>query len=432
MTIKEILLLIIIFIIACVRFFYFIPDKPNFDKIVGKDIVLSGEVIDYPDERSFNTRIILKLNEEKSNILVIIPKEYEVSYGDEIKVEGVLETPENFITSSGKEFNYNQYLANKNIYFIVKGKSIEIISRGNGNIILENLFKLRRKFISNIDRVISVPNNFLANGLILGERGGFDNEMKDQFVRTGTIHIVALSGYNITIVTESVVKMLSLVLSGTLSIIFGIFVILLFVLMTGASSTAVRAGIMATIVLFSRLTGREYQAGRALIIAALFMIAYDVRAITDISFQLSFLATAGVLFIHKKIINYLTFIPSFLRDLVSTTISATIAVLPILLHSTGVLSIVSLPANILILPVIPLAMLFSFLVGLIGFISPSFSFLISFISELLLSYILKVVNFFSSLSFASVEIKSFPWVLVVIIYSFLIFWVFKKLPPKRW
>ena len=157
-------------------------------------------------------------------------------------------------------------------------------------------------------------------------------------------------------------------------------------------------------------------------------ITYDLRVLTDISFQLSFIATAGVLFVTPKVIKWVKFLPIRFgfRELVATTIAATISVLPLLLHATGVLSIVSLPANILILPLIPLTMFFSFLVGVFGFISPMLSIPFAYIADLLLSYILSIIHFFAELPFASVTIKSFPLLLTLILYVFLVRWILKK------
>jgi len=115
-----------------------------------------------------------------------------------------------------------------------------------------------------------------------------------------------------------------------------------------------------------------------------------------------------------------------IREMVATTVAATIAVLPILLYLTGVLSLVSIPANILILLFIPIAMLFIFFTGILGFISPLLSIPFGFISYLILLYILSVIGFLGSLSFASVNIQSFPLPLTILIYAFLLWWVFKK------
>ncbi len=427
---KEISIILILIGIAVIRFYFFLPKPSPFSSAVGKSVSVEGEVVEAPDIRLSNQRLIVKPKNQESNILVVTSKDIEVSYGDLIKVNGTLDTPENFITTSGKEFNYKRYLANQDVYFIIKNAEVEIISHDNGWLVQSWLYKLRDSFMRNINRVISPPESDLANGLILGARGGFDNDTKDEFISTGTIHIIALSGYNVTIVAENTMKILGVFLAETISIVFGVVLIILFVLLAGASSTAIRAGIMAVIALFARMTGRTYDAGRALVIAGLLMIAYDPRVLVDISFQLSFIATFGVLFITPKTEIWIKFIPSRfgLRDVIATTLAATIAVLPVLLHSTGILSIVSLPANILILPLIPITMLFSFLVGILGFISPVVALPFAYIAHLLLLYILSVIYFFASLPFASVTIKSFPIFIVIIFYAIILWWVFKKKP----
>ncbi len=425
---KEIYIIITLVFVASIRYFFFIPQAPAYDTAIGKNVSVEGLVIDTPDVRLNNTRLTIRPKNEESNILAVVDNFTNVSYGDLVKATGELESPENFITTSGKEFNYERYLANQDIYYIIRNADVEIISSGNGNWLKSKLYDFRNSFIRNIEQVISPPKSDLANGLVLGARGGFSKDMRDEFINTGTIHIVALSGYNITVVAEGVMKVLGLILSQALSIVFGIIVIILFIIMAGASATAVRAGVMATIVLFARLTGRRYDAGRALVIAGLLMIAYDPRVVTDISFQLSFLATSGVLFITPKVIRFVRWVPIGLglRELVATTIGATIAVLPLLLYSTGILSLVSLPANILILPLIPLTMLLIFITGILGFIAVPLSIPFGYLSHLLLSYILATVHFFASLPFSSTTIQTFPLMLVIILYALLAWWMFKK------
>ncbi len=425
---KEISLIFILIIIAIVRYLFFLPVPPPYEGVIGQNVVFEGIVSEPPDVRVSNKRIVITKEEGDVNILAIIPLTVPVSYGDIARVTGELETPENFMTDAGKEFNYERYLANQDIYFIIKNAEIEVLSHGHGNYVKSLLFKLRDVFIRNINKVIGKGQSDLANGLILGVRGGFSNELRDKFISTGTIHIVALSGYNVTIVAEGVMKVFGLILAQTASIILGIVTIVLFVILAGASATAVRAGIMAGIVLFARMTGRTYDAGRALFIAALIMVAYDLRIVTDISFQLSFIATFGVLFVTPKTIKWVKFLPNIFgfRELVATTLAATITVLPILLYSTGVLSIVSIPANILILPIIPITMFMSFIVGVVGLVSTTLSIPFAYISHLLLSYILSIVDLFASIPFASVIIKKFPIVLVIVLYIIIVWWSMKK------
>ena len=428
LTKKEISLIIALILIALVRFFFFIPKAPLYNSVVGKTVTLSGVVSEDPDIRLKNKHLNVRLEEQDVNILVFVGREVEVNYGDTIEVRGVLEEPENFTTSTGKEFNYKRYLANKDIYYLIKNADIKIIASGGGSKIKTWLYKLRGSFMNNINKVIPMPESDLANGLILGARGGFDEDTKQGFIDTGTIHIIALSGYNVSIVADNVMKAFSLILSQTIAIVCGMVVILLFIIMTGASATAVRAGVMATIMLLGRMTGRKYLAGRALVIAGLMMVAYDPRILVDMSFELSFIATWGVLFITPKTLNWFKFLPLRFgfREMVASTVAATIAVLPILLHLTGVLSLVSLPANFLILLLIPTAMLFIFITGISGFITPILSIVFGYITYLILLYMLSVIHFFGTLSFASVSIQSFPLFLTILIYIGLLWWVHRN------
>jgi competence protein ComEC len=158
------------------------------------------------------------------------------------------------------------------------------------------------------------------------------------------------------------------------------------------------------------------------------MVAYDPRVLVDMSFQLSFIATGGVLYLTPKTLNWFRFVPLRFgfREMVASTVAATISVMPILLYLTGVFSLVSLPANFLILLLIPYAMFFIFVTGISGFIAPALAIFFGYITYIMLKYILGVIHFFGSLPFASFTIQSFPLVLTIIIYIFLLYFVFKE------
>ncbi|MCX6755739.1 MAG: ComEC/Rec2 family competence protein [Candidatus Nomurabacteria bacterium] len=426
MRTREIIIVIILLSIALIRFLYFIPTSPRgyFDS-VGKRIEFDGVVVDAPDVRTGNQRLIVNPKGTDTNILVVASIDTDIEYGDEIHVVGKLETPENFITNTGKEFNYQRYLSNRDIYFIVQYAGVDVLSHNNGNFIKKYLFKLRNSFTKNINRALRSPESDLAGGLLLGSKGNFSNETRDEFVTTGTIHIIALSGYNVTIVATSVMRIFNLFLSKTISAGFGIFMIILFVVMAGSGASAVRAGVMACIALLGRIHGREYDAGRALVVAGLLMFAYDPRVVTDSSFQLSFLATFGILYITPRVGIWVLWLPSRfgIREIAATTIAAEIAVLPLLLYSTGVLSLVSFPANVLILPFIPITMLSAFIVGVVGFISSGLSIIFGYVAYISLFYILKTIHIFASLPLASIIIHSFPIYVVISLYILVIYWI---------
>ena len=412
---------------------FHLADKSNpeyFEQNVGQKVELTGEIIDEPDIRETNQKLIVesKIKNQKTKILLSTDLASEYQYGDEISFSGKLAKPENFMTDQGKEFDYVNYLKKDGVLYVMNYPKVEIISHGHGNKIKSALFYIKDKFLEKINFAIQSPENLLMGGLILGEKSEFDQALRQSFVNTGTIHIVALSGYNVTIVAEWIMK-LFVFLPRTFGIGIGIFAILLFILMTGASSTAIRAGGMATLALIARATGRNYDVARALILTAFLMILFNPFILAfDVSFQLSFIATVAVIFLSPKIEKYFLWVTKRfqLRDIISVTCAAYILVLPFILYKMGNLSMVALPANALILPFIPFTMLLGFLTGFVGFIWYVLAVPLGFISYLFLHYELSVISFFSKIPFASFSIPVFPLFLTILIYLYFIYRLFGR------
>src|SRR3989339_1501886 len=398
------------------------------DRVAPIVVSMHGEIVDEPTMGENNQKLIVQTKE--TIILITTDFENNYKYGDIINFSGKLEKPENFITDQGKEFDYINYLRKDGIFYVISFPKVEIISRGNGNFIQAFLFSVKEKFLEKMNLAIQTPESLLMGGLILGEKASFSAPMRKSFVDTGTIHIIALSGYNVTIVAEWLMKLFAQIpyASKNLGIGIGIFTILLFVLMTGGSSTAIRAGIMAVLALIARATGRNYDVARALILAGVLMIIFNPFVLVyDVSFQLSFIATIAVIFFAPKVEKYFLWVPeSFkLRDVVSVTFAAYIFVLPFVLYKMGNLSLVAFPANVLILPFIPLTMIFGFFTGFAGIISHILATPLGYIAYLLLHWELGVINVLAGVSFASFTIPNFPIILVLVIYgwvSYPLFW----------
>jgi competence protein ComEC len=432
---SQITLILGVFILAFAlgAFRFHVVDKPapeSFESKVGQEISFSGVLVDEPNigEKNQKLNIGAEEGEERTEILITVNFGENFEYGDEVSVSGILEKPENFVTDSGKDFDYVNYLRKDGIFYVMGYPDIEIISQDNGSKIKSVLFDIKNKFLEKINFAIPNPESLLMGGLILGERSAFSSDQRQDFVRTGTIHIIALSGYNITIVAEWFMKLFAFLPQG-LAVGAGIFAILLFILMTGGSSTAVRAGIMATLALFARATGRNYDAGRILVLAGALMIVFNpFLLVYDVSFQLSFIATVAVIFLAPRIEKYFQWITKRfgLRDIVSVTVAAYIFVLPFILYKMGNLSLVALPANILILPLIPFTMVLGFFTGFVGFIWSALSLPFGFISYLLLHYELGVISILSNLSFASFSIPNFPLVLTILIYAYFTYRLFGR------
>ncbi len=404
-----------------------------FESKVGEHISFTGIIIDEPDKRENNQKltILTKENDEQTKILASVSLDDKYKYGDEINFSGKLQKPENFTTDQGKEFDYINYLRKDGIYYVMSYVNTDVISSDNGNFIKSILFSAKAKFLEKIDLNIRQPESLLMGGLILGEKSAFSDELRKSFVNTGTIHIVALSGYNVTIIAEWIMKLFTHIsfISNNLGIGLGIFSILLFVLMTGASSTAIRAGIMATLVLIARATGRNYDVGRGLVLAGVFMVLLNPFVLVyDVSFQLSFIATIAVIFFTPKIEKYFLWVPTHfqLRDIISVTSSAYVFVFPFILYKMGNLSTVALPANVLVLPFIPITMLFGFLTGLSGMIWYVLAIPFGYASYLLLYYELWIIGVFSNIPFASISIPNFPLIFTILIYAYFIYMLFGR------
>lgn len=411
--------------------FHFVGGAPQiFEDQVGQKVNLVGEIVDEPDIRENNQKLTIETGEddETTKILVTAPFGTDYKYGDEVKFSGKLQKPENFTTDQGKEFDYINYLKKDGIYYVMNYVNIEVVSSGNGNFLKSILFSLKEKFLEKINFAIAEPENLLMGGLILGEKASFSQELRQQFVDTGTIHIVALSGYNVTIVAEWIMKLFAF-LPVQAGIGVGIVTILLFVLMAGGGSTALRAGIMAVLALIARATGRDYDVARALVLALVLMILVNPYLLVyDVSFQLSFIATVAVIFLSPRIEKYFLWVTDKfeLRDIVSVTFSAYIFVLPFILYKMGNLSMVALPANVLVLPFIPFTMLLGFLTGFVGLIWYGFSIPFGFISYIFLHYELSVISFFADFPLASITFPNFPLLLTILIYMYFTYMLFGR------
>lgn len=308
----------------------------NFDK----KVTISGKVVSPVVSSEYTFSFNLKPENQKFLVLIRTYDDPKVFFGDKIKVSGKLEKPKPFETNNGREFNYDTYLESQNILAIVSNSKTILIERPKYSL-KRFLFSIQNNFKNSINKFVYGNEGALANGILLGDKNGFDKKIKDDFIRTGTIHIVALSGYNITIVAEYITSILRQIFSFNISIFGGILGIVFFVIMTGGSATAVRAGIMTIIVLVAKYTGRINIALRTLVTAGLIMILIEPKVIFNISFQLSFLATFGVIVVAPKIIKYISFVTTQfgIRELLATTLGATIMVMPLIIFSTGVVSV---------------------------------------------------------------------------------------------
>lgn len=385
--------------------------------LVGKEVELSGVVIAEPDYKERTVQLFVETETDK--ILVSTDRLKEFSYGDKISVKGKLNVPDEFVTDLGRVFDYKNYLKAKGVEYIISFAHIETLEPNSGNLIVSKLLLAKKNFIDSTTKIIPEPAVGLANGLLLGVKSALGDDIETNFRRTGIIHIVVLSGYNVMLVVAFIMFCFSFFLPLRVRLISGMLAIVAFALIVGFSATVVRASIMAVLVLLSQSLGRQYDVMRALLLAGFLMIVINpFLLVYDIGFQLSFMATLGLLLIVPEFEKLLAEGSNFfgVKEFFLATCATQIAVLPLLLYHIGEVSLIAILVNVLVLPFVPLAMLLTFITGVLGFVFPSLASLVGYIATIVLNYILFIADWFANIPFASISISTFSFVWVLILY----------------
>ncbi|MCB9815527.1 ComEC/Rec2 family competence protein [Candidatus Nomurabacteria bacterium] len=388
---------------------------------LGGEIELTGIVSTEPDYREHSVHLYIETEEDK--VLVTTDRQNQVHYGDKVTVVGKLEKPESFPTDLGRIFDYPKYLQAKGVEYLISFAAVEVVETGLGNPIIALLLWAKEIFIESVERIIPPPASGLSSGLLLGVKSSLGDDIENDFRKTGIIHIVVLSGYNVMLVVSFFMLCFSFFLPIRLRVIVGIISIVCFALVVGLSATVVRASIMAVLVLVAQAFGRQYNVMRGLFMAGVVMLLINPHLlIYDIGFQLSFMATLGLLLIVPQFEKYGTEGTSWfgVKEFFLATCATQIAVLPLLLYHIGEVSLIAVVVNVVVLPIVPVAMFFTFATGIIGLFSLSTASVVGYITKLSLDYILWVAHFFASLPFASVTVPEFSAIGVFILYAMMI------------
>ncbi|MES2470986.1 MAG: ComEC/Rec2 family competence protein [Patescibacteria group bacterium] len=354
-------------------------------------------------------------------LLLKLPRRGEYFIGDELVVRGALRQPRNFFSDNGKEFDYINFLAKDHIAYQMNVR--EIISQAHASSSwVRSLVSIKKWFIASVQNYLNEPYSSLAVGLVVGGKSSLGKEWSEAFRRAGLIHAVVLSGYNVSIVVSILLGCLKF-LPRHARFVAGILGITAFAIMTGASTTIIRASVMAVIALYAEISYSNYSVLRALFLAALIMVVWNPLTLPyDPSFHLSFLATLGLILFSDMFTSLCKWVPlEGLRSIVSSTLAAQVLVTPYILYMMGEISILGIFANIVVTPVIPFTMLAVTLLGLSSLL-PIFSITtvltstMTFVTHVFLAYIFKVVDIISSSKYATLSVPRFSTIAVIVSY----------------
>ena len=359
----------------------------------------------------------------------------EFHYGDRLLLRGELVTPNEY-----EDFSYKDYLARDGIYSLLPFASSRLLQADQGSPFWAALYGLRERGLDTLYNLYPAQEAALLAGILLGDESGISVPLKAAFNDTGTRHIVAISGFNISIIAGLLLATFSRWLGRRRAIWLTGVGIGLYTLLVGADAAVVRAAIMGILALVALQSGRQQLALNTLAISAGLMALFNPLVLWDIGFQLSFAATLGLVLYAEPLSKWAhewlarrtsktwaVRLRGPLNDYLFMTLAAQLTTLPLLLFYFQRLSLFSLPANLLILPVQPALMIFGGLSLFVGLILLPLGQVLAFFSWGLVAYSIRVVEFFARLPWASQTLEIFPMALVITWYAGLAVLTFRPL-----
>ncbi len=357
--------------------------------------------------------------QEISGTVLIYAPRYPTtySYGDVLRVNGWLEAP-----AILDDFDYPAYLARQEIYATMVYPRIETITSGGGARPLAWLYSVKSRLSQTLVQVLPEPQASLAQGITLGIRGNIPGAVRDSFARTGTAHLLAISGLHLSILAGIMISITTQLFGKKhyAYVWLTLGAIWLYALITGLAPPVVRASIMVSLFLTAELLGRQRSAVPALVLAAAVMAGINPQILWSASFQMSFMAVLGLIFVTpllqalgRRIITRRSgeegtnsAAANLINDTLSVSLGAIIGVGPLVVYYFGIISLVGPPATFLTLPALPAIIILSALSGGLGLIALPAAQVIGWLAWIPLSYLLLVVNTLAAVPAAYIEITS--------------------------
>jgi competence protein ComEC len=376
------------------------------------------------DRRLDSTVIIVRESEYLQNIQVSTVKT-TVLPGDIVTVKGIAKIPQDFQTNTGRLFPYQTYLLSKDVVAQVTNAQVEYVQRGNFSFIraaTKARFAVARIFESHL----SFPNGGIVSGMTIGYQGGIPRNIQDLFRTTGVLHVLVLSGYNITLCAGFLTLLCkSLPFHVRTSITFA--AVILIVLVSGAGVASVRAGIMASIMLLSGISLQQYQPLRALMVTyCIFYVVSPIMIFVDPGFHLSFLATFAMLSFLPRALEVIERVSlnHQVKEILLLALGMPVYMLPYTMYFSGTVLLATILSNIVFALAAPMIMIGALILFTISSITPLTA-LLGVVMNMFVSFLIKLLEIFNRLPVWNTPPIS-GWC-VVLIYSVITVLLFKNL-----
>jgi competence protein ComEC len=407
--------------------------------------VVSGE----PDEQGSSLRLHLsaravlvdgRWQSTSGDILMrggLFPRH---NYGDLLEVEGKLETPPEF-----EDFNYRDYLARQGIGSIINYPRTSLLATGQGNPVRAWIYDLRGELSSALEKALPEPEASLAQGILLGRRASLPDDLKNDLNATNTSHLIAVSGYNVTLVAGLFIASLAWLIGRRPAAWLALLAIIAYAALVGGQPSVQRAAIMGGMYVVGTALGRQNGALQGLALAGAGMTAFDPLLMKDVSFQLSFASTLGLVVFSPALRTHMAAalarwssdreLAGPLRgviELLAVTVAAIAFTLPITVVNFHRISLIAIPANLLTVPAFPVIMITAALTAVGGMIAPAVGTFLGWITWLPVTYLVRVVKLLAGLPFAARSVDGLTTSHALAYYAALagVVWLTNRRPAK--
>lgn len=416
----------------------------RFTQLTGK-VDLTGSISSDPDIREDKTFIEVNTRELSFNggkiktdgkiLLKIKHPTDRFSYGDLIHLSGYLYSP--YPSKNPSAFDYRKYLNSKEIFACMSlehDSEITFLEKEEGNFFISGIvLPVKHYILGFFKRNLTDPHQAILSGFVLGERRGIPREIYKLFTDTGTLHLLAISGSNVALVVFVFFGLFSLLrVPYRVSLVLVFPLILIFSFVTGNQPSVVRASIMTSLFLLSLLVERERDILNLWALAALVILFINPSTLFDVGFQLSFMATLGLILWVPKLEKLLLsgFRNRLLKSYVAlpffVSLSAQVFTYPITAYYFNNVSLYSLLANLVIVPLTGLVVMVGVISAILSLLSLKLSLLFTSFNWLGLDLILKILSFFSSLPYAALKVSSPSYIFILVFYLSLVAIIFQK------
>jgi competence protein ComEC len=326
----------------------------------------------------------------------------QIAIGDELAIEGSLEPLQ---SRPGADFDYAAYLRRSGVHALLRADTAH--ATGGRRAGLAGLVDaLRRRAEAGVEAGLEPGSAALARGVVLGQDELISERVSDDFKNSGLAHLLAVSGQNVTLLAVLALPLLAGLGLGRVARLLGVIgLIALYVPLTGAGPSIMRAGAMGVAGAVAALAGRPASRWYALLLAAAFTLVMDPRAWLDPGWQLSFAAVVGILGLAAPLTAAFGRLPQPLPAALAVTVAATLATAPLMAHHFGRLSLVSLFANVVALPAVAPLMWLGMLSAAAGQLSLEAAALLNALNGYCLAYLSAVAHWSAGLPHAAVDVN---------------------------